>query len=215
MALKLKDLGILLESPIPDDWDIKSNAKFEDILSYAKNKAEQIGEGSSRVAFIIDYDNRPTVLKIAKNDIGVSQNLAELKISGRKFNCIIPFIDGDYKNNNWVHTEYANAIKINNLKDFFGVNILSIFSKISKSYTMENAIDDYKIMLEYHKIKTPNNMNLILNYFEEINELVYEYDISSGDLQYIHNWGMYKNTPVIIDIGLNDYIYYFHYTGEN
>ena len=67
---------ILSEAPLPDDWDksaYKSDKSFASQLRYAQERAKKIGAGSSRVAFEIEHQGRPTVLKIAKNKKGLAQ----------------------------------------------------------------------------------------------------------------------------------------------
>ena len=50
--MKLRDI-IVRESPLPDDWDSKVfNGNFEDMLGYAKKRANTVGSGDARVVFI-------------------------------------------------------------------------------------------------------------------------------------------------------------------
>jgi predicted Ser/Thr protein kinase len=110
----------LNESPLPDTWD-KDKFKqrpaiktFRDIIEYASEKAAEVGRGSSRVAFKIDYKNQDTVLKIAKNEKGLSQNKQEIGYLSDDFiknlNITIPMIDYDTDNvkPKWIHTELAD-----------------------------------------------------------------------------------------------------------
>ena len=93
----------LNEAPLPDTWD-KDKFKqrpaiktFRDIIEYASEKAAEVGRGSSRVAFKIDYKNQDTVLKIAKNEKGLAQNKQEIGYLSDDFiknlNITIPMID--------------------------------------------------------------------------------------------------------------------------
>ena len=73
--MKLKN--IITEVPLPSDWDdsqYKSHVPFAKRIRYAKARAKQVGVGSSRVAFVVPYQGRDTVLKIAKNKKGMAQN---------------------------------------------------------------------------------------------------------------------------------------------
>jgi len=70
----------LLEAPLPDDWDktkFSPGQEFDDMIQYALDRSEKVGKGSSRVAFGIQYQNRPTILKVAKNTNGLKQNKQE------------------------------------------------------------------------------------------------------------------------------------------
>jgi hypothetical protein len=64
--------------PPPESWDRGVFHKsFKKQLDYAIERAAKIGTGSSRVVFEIEYEGRPTVLKIAKNAKGLAQNEKE------------------------------------------------------------------------------------------------------------------------------------------
>ena len=59
---------IIMEAPLPDDWDHSTythGKSFASKLKYATDRASKVGTGSSRVAFLIEYQGRQTVLKIA------------------------------------------------------------------------------------------------------------------------------------------------------
>ena len=69
---------------------------IKSILEYCKERAKRLGQGSSRVAFEIEYEGRPTILKIAKNSKGILQNEKEVNIlEDNFFEHIIPMIDYD------------------------------------------------------------------------------------------------------------------------
>lgn len=80
----MRIIEILNETPLPDDWDkgkfVKKDNSFKSIINYAKERAKRIGSGSSRVAFIVQYQGRETVLKIAKNNKGIYQNRQEIDL---------------------------------------------------------------------------------------------------------------------------------------
>jgi hypothetical protein len=64
--------------PPPDSWDTGIFKKsYKKQIDYALERAAKIGTGSSRVVFEIEYEGRPTVLKIAKNAKGLAQNEKE------------------------------------------------------------------------------------------------------------------------------------------
>jgi len=109
------------EAPLPPDWDdtvyYKKNS-FKKRLDYALERAAKIGSGSSRVAFVIEYEGRPTVIKVAKNAKGLAQNEAEYTILNdwyvRDMGIVIPYIDhgeDDQGNITWIQTELAEKPK--------------------------------------------------------------------------------------------------------
>ena len=130
----------IVEAPLPPDWDPSAmqqrNTSFKSRLQYALDRAKKIGTGSSRVATVIDYEGRPTVLKIAKNIKGLAQNNVEADILSdgyaRQLNILIPIIDYDEQNRepSWIHTEMAtkatekqlcNIIKCDNLSQLINM----------------------------------------------------------------------------------------------
>ena len=73
------------EMPLPADWDpaqYQQGTSFKQRLAYSLERAKKLGAGSSRVAMTIEYQGRPTVLKIAKNNKGLAQNNVEADILG-------------------------------------------------------------------------------------------------------------------------------------
>ena len=111
------DEEVLDEMPLPADWDPQQmrqqSTSFKSRLAYALERAKKLGVGSSRVATTIEYQGRPTVLKIAKNAKGLSQNSVEADILSdgyaSQLGILIPIIDYDTQNRepSWVHTELA------------------------------------------------------------------------------------------------------------
>ena len=108
------------EVPLPPDWDpekLNLRQTYKDRLKYALDRAKRLGGGSSRVAMTIEYEGRPTVLKVAKNAKGLAQNEAEIEIledgySG-KLPIVIPLIDYDKANKRpvWLQTELAKKVR--------------------------------------------------------------------------------------------------------
>ena len=109
--------AVLDEMPLPADWDPQQmrqgSTTFKSRLAYALERAKKLGTGSSRVATVIEYQGRPTVLKIAKNQKGLAQNSVEADILSdgyaSQLGILIPLIDYDEQNRepSWIHTEMA------------------------------------------------------------------------------------------------------------
>ena len=113
----LREDEIIDEMPLPADWDPQAynqnTTTFKSRLAYALERAKKLGTGSSRVATVIEYQGRPTVLKIAKNAKGLAQNGVEASILddgyASQLGILIPLIDFDTANRDplWIHTEMA------------------------------------------------------------------------------------------------------------
>jgi len=124
------------EMPLPVDWDkeqLNLRQTFKNRIKYAVSKAQRIGSGSSRVAMTIEYEGRPTVLKVAKNAKGLAQNEAEVEIledgySG-KLPIVIPLIDYDKANKRpvWLQTELAKKVRGDTLQKLLHTPTMYLF----------------------------------------------------------------------------------------
>lgn len=192
----------LFEAPLPDDWDVdiyNERVPFAQRLRYAKERAMQLGRGSSRVAFEIPYQGRKTALKIAVNRKGTAQNEEESMLLDdymvRQIGIVIPLIDYDERNPQpaWIHTEYAQKITQKQLERFFG----------------GVSLRDITWYLDYHRSGRGSRRELPdevfeNEYFQRLQDLVLNFDIPAVDLSRKANWGLYKGEPVIIDLGLTE-----------
>ena len=214
----MKITDILLESPLPDDWDKsqfnKKDNSFKSILEYCKERAKRLGQGSSRVAFEIEYEGRPTILKIAKNSKGILQNEKEVNIlEDRYFSHLIPMIDYDTENPEpmWIHMEKAEKVtKQNCTKYVIDHNFFHFVSTINlhTRYKVYNntAADNFAKYLKEEKniiFEDHPQYEEILSLFDTVFGLVDSYDIIAGDFLQYNNWGIYDDDLVIIDLGFD------------
>lgn len=209
---------VLSETPLPDDWDkevYKPHTSFAKRIRYAVERAQKIGTGSSRVAFIIEYQGRPTVLKIAKNKKGLAQNDFETQMFNDYYftgeGISIPMIDYDEEHDPplWLHTEKAEKMKPTQFKKFFGVSHNEIQALLEYGTGRSSVLNDprtekYKKILEDED--HPNH-----DYCSSLINIVGNYDLPIGDFTRLANWGVYKNGPVIIDIGLSNDVFTQYY----
>lgn len=212
--MKLHEL--LNETPLPDDWDksvYKSDKSFASRVRYAQERAKKIGTGSSRLAFEIEYQGRPTVLKIAKNKKGIAQNEYEAQMFNDYYltgmGITIPMIDHDEENDppTWIHVEKAEKMKPNQFKQFFnGLNPDEMIY-LAKTMSGKWGIRVSPEMKEkYEQIYEENET------INSLVELIGNYDIEPGDFSRLANWGIYKGEPVIIDIGASSQVISAHYS---
>ena len=164
---------------------------FRKMTKIAKQHAKGvIGNGSARVALEVDYRNFTTVMKIAKNERGFAQNLAEANLY-KKYNSKPPYMvpmidfddnyDADYA---WLHVFKANKFDKNLFFRHFKVS----FAEFSKTLSAiinneENENKKNPAIKEFVKFVTKNKLQL-------------------GEYRQQSNWGTYKNKPVILDAGL-------------
>lgn len=203
----LKESAVI-EAPLPADWDpaqYRPGTTFKDRLAYALERAKKLGSGSSRVATIIEYQGRPTVLKIAKNRKGLAQNAVEANILedwyAKQLDILIPLIDYDEQNQEptWIHTEMATKATERQLCDLMKCD------NLSQLVNMSNSIVSRKKFQEYFKSKgrSEEDIETVSEYADKLYDLYTNYDIELVDMIGTRNWGIYNGKPVIIDIGLN------------
>jgi len=196
--MKIKEL---FEAPLPDDWDkekFSPRTSFRQMVSYAKERASQVGRGSSRVAFEIPYQGRKTVIKVATNNKGIAQNFEEAHLLEdwyiKQLDIVIPLIDYDEENGSrisWIHTEYAQKITQKQLERYFdGVRMddIALYLDFARSGNRRDGL-------------IPDSLHEN-EFFEDLQDLVVNFDIPPMDLSRKANWGLYKGKPVIIDLGL-------------
>jgi predicted Ser/Thr protein kinase len=210
---------ILTETPPPEDWDrniFKSSYRKQ--LTYALERAKKIGSGSSRVVFEIMYEGRPTVLKIAKNPKGLAQNQKESDYGLYRMypDITCPLIDYDEEHDEpkWVHLEKANKLSKSIFKSIEGFSFDDFGYMLRDDEQRRNGrkgkgfetnweaqVNDEK---EIEKIRESE-------IFYDVTSLLGNFDILAGDLQRLANWGIFRNHPVIIDLGFDSSIAKSHY----
>lgn len=228
--------------PLPDDWnkdefkrknESGKKISFTSILKYAKSKAKKLGQGSSRVAFIIPYQGRETVLKIAKNIKGEEQNAVEADYGMHRMygdsetGILIPLIDYDEDNEMplWLNFEKADKITESQFKSWLNTEITIDQMKngvLQKDQKIKIGFVEFSMMLVNQfdrqirgvgdRSLSPNAIRMFdaldqeSNAYKLISEVVDfcgNFDIIPGDFTTIKNWGMWKERPVIIDMGFS------------
>jgi hypothetical protein len=212
------------EVPLPPDWDpekLNLRQTFKDRLKYALDRAKRLGGGSSRVAMTIDYEGRPTALKVAKNIRGLAQNEAEIDILkdgyAGKLSVVIPLIDYDKANKRpvWLQTEIAKKVRGPTLEKLLHTPTLwlltnyvdMILGKPSSKFQKETPDSMKKLYFKLRPNMTEKDFEIFLEYANEIASLADSTTLETGDLQNPGNWGVYNGKPVIIDLGLTSNVW--------
>lgn len=200
--MKLSNLGInlfeqkkvLTEAPIPDDWDKEkfknvSKDTIKDMIEYATNKSQYLGDGDDRIAFLIPYQNRDTVLKVAKKATGgKTQNAIEVKhLSNEQikpYDITIPIIDWDKDNKvpMWIHMEYAKQLTAEDYKKhFMGLSqVESYLNDDYEDYSLRHSLQIQKDMRKINLIKAQLQV-IKPEYTEKIESLKKELEILEND----------------------------------
>lgn len=206
----------LAENPIPPDWDSTIFDKsFKKRLDYAIERAKKLGTGSSRVVFEIEYQGRPTVIKIAKNAKGLYQNEKESDWSMYNWykDVTVPLIDVDEEHDppTWIQLEKADKLSKAYFKSKEGFSFEHFGYALREAETNRSA---GRRWIDFKGMMPENVYDEIVEseIYSDVTGLMGDFDILAGDLQRLVNWGVYKGNPVIIDLGFDSEIQKSHYT---
>ena len=207
------------EMPLPVDWEegaLGADQTFKNRLQYALERAKKLGTGSARVAFTIEFEGRPTVLKVAKNNKGIAQNAAELEVLDDSYtgqmDIVIPLIDYDKKHPAplWIQTELAKKVTAKRLAqllhctdvyEFFNCVYYIIHPRVKPSVP-SNLEQTKQRMLASGK--SEQDVELFGEYVDAVVNLLHSSTLEFGDLRQLANWGEYQGRPVIIDLGFTE-----------
>jgi hypothetical protein len=214
---------VLDEMPLPADWDPQQmrqgSTTFKSRLAYALERAKKLGAGSSRVATTIEYEGRPTVLKIAKNAKGLAQNSVEADVLSdgyaSQLGILIPIIDYDEQNRepSWVHTELAQKANEKQLCNIMKCDDLNQLITMAKSITGKHRMN-YQQVTEFLRSrgKSEEDIDTMTDYANTLADLNSNFDVELGDFARAANWGFYQGKPVIVDVGFNSNVLNQYYS---
>lgn len=207
---------VLDEMPLPADWDPsqmrQQGTSFKSRLAYALERAKKLGVGSSRVATTIEYQGRPTVLKIAKNAKGLAQNSVEADILSdgyaSQLGILIPLIDYDEQNRepSWIHTEMATKASEKQLCNLMKCDSLNFLVNAAIAITgKKKFMGSFQVYVDRMREegKSEQDIDTMAEYANILADLNSQFDIELGDFRRAANWGLYQGKPVIIDVGFN------------
>jgi hypothetical protein len=207
---------VIDEMPLPADWDPQQMRQgattFKSRLAYALERAKKLGTGSSRVATIIEYQGRPTVLKIAKNQKGLAQNSVEADILSdgyaSQLGILIPLIDYDEQNRepSWIHTEMATKVNEKQLCSIIGCDNLNQLINMAWAITgRKTYVGNYQSYVTHLKQrgKSEQDIDNMTEYANTLADLNSNFDVELVDFARAANWGMFQGKPVIVDVGFN------------
>ncbi len=216
---------LLLNSPLPDDWDsnvYSPDVSFKKRIDYAVARAQKMGTGSSRIAFEIEYQGRPTILKIAKNAKGMAQNEAEAGILDDYFieglGVTVPLIDYDEINEQpvWIHLEKATKATPKQLCNLLkcgdaltNLVYVAAYNIGKRRQSVEGIMDHIHKNFNY----SDEDIETFEEYAQALSELGH-YGLELADFTRAANWGIYNGKPVIIDVGATDYVMQQYYSGK-
>lgn len=198
----------LLESDDKFDLEYLNSLKsYSDKIKYVKSKLKKIGEGTSRIVFDMEDGY---VIKLAKNEKGLDQNLTDGDWGLQKmYPELIPELkDKDEKDDcYWIIVKKANKINSAKFKSLTGMS----FNEFSNAITEA----DYNRL---GKIKWANVSDSVKKMLDDedsivykVNDIIGNYDILVGDLVKISSWGEIDGKAKIVDAGLTNTTFNTHY----
>jgi hypothetical protein len=215
--MKVRD--IIDEAPLPDDWDktmLTPQQSYKKRIEYVVQRAQKVGRGSSRTAFTIQYDNRPTVLKVAHNDKGMAQNKVEVDVLedgyASQLGIIIPIIDydTDHPQPAWIHTEHATKTNARQLCKLMQCDKLDYLVDAAKNMlgkrTRYHNVDDHIL-----KLYGEDGLEIFHDYAQRLADLSGSNKLELDDFSTAENWGLYNGQPVVIDVGLTPEVFSNYY----
>lgn len=215
---------IIDEMPLPVGWDPQQfqqqSTSYKSRLAYALERAKKLGAGSSRVAMTIEYEGRPTVLKVAKNQKGLAQNSVEADILSdgyaSQIGILIPIIDYDeqHREPGWVHTELAQKANEGKLCSLMKcdslLQLVRFANTIAGKYRNQTAQQSIDNMI--NDGKPERDIEIMTDYANKLADLANSFDVELNDFGRAANWGLYQGHPVIIDVGFNSNVLNQYYS---
>jgi hypothetical protein len=207
---------IISEAPLPGDWDKEvytPQTSFKKRMEYAIARAQKMGRGSSRTAFIIEYQGRPTILKVAHNRKGMAQNEAEARILSDRYvsNIVIPIIDYDEDHDypTWIHTEKAEKATEKQLCQL--LKTPSLMDLVTYARYNINGDSTTRFDAYIRKTISDNDMQIFYEHVDAITELYTNFNVNVADFAWKQNWGIFNGRPVVIDVGYTEEVIKQHY----
>lgn len=165
---------------------------FNERVGFARKKFKELGEGSSRTIFLLSDS---LVLKVAHNDKGIQQNLAEMKPSMQR-SCTnnVLFADTDGK---WLVVRFTDGISEERFGQLVGIPFKQFMKAIY--WKMNNEIHSDQPR-DYDKIVQHPLYKCLL-------QLIVDNDLQVGDVAKASSFGEVDGKVLLRDFGLTKEIW--------
>lgn len=204
-------LETMLGEEYPTNFNIehfKTLRTFKDRVRYCEENLQRISSGSSRIVYKIDNEK---VLKLAKNEKGIAQDLVEIQWGNDYyFQSVLAHTFDSHHDGLWVEMELARKVGKNDFIKYFGFSVdelgryLRNWEQVNKGqrplFNMDPALKE--------KISLNENVSEIVDFMNAA-------DAPAGDLGRLSSYGMVNRdghpTIVLIDFGLTSDVYTSYY----
>jgi hypothetical protein len=167
---------------------LSSLKSFDDRIELLKDHFKMLGEGSSRMVFDFGKDK---IIKLAKNDLGIAQNLEEARISAQRTitnSIIVADPKGKYN-----IMRKIDLINKDEFKKLTGMDFADYAKALHYKFNNEN---------NYEKPKTYDKL-IENDFFKDVVKFIADCDLQIGDLKKINSYGIFNDKVVISDFGLS------------
>lgn len=181
---------------------LSSISSFKGRMNYCiEHLGKNIGRGSSRMVFQIDDEK---VLKLAINAKGIAQNQQEISLGNDYYvPSIFPEVLCYDDDSLWIVSQFVLPAKSSDFKQCLGITFEEFcdwLRAIEKNYSY--ALDIYDKSTDQ-------------DFLNDVEDYVKNYDIPSGDMRRLANWGLrkvYNNIELcLLDNGLTQEVYNSYY----
>jgi hypothetical protein len=183
--------------------NIESLENFNSRIEYAQDNLERLSSGSSRIVYLANDD---TVIKLAKNEKGLSQNKAEagIKIKSDYLNEVIAHAD----NNSWIQVNYVDKLTAKEFEEMTGLDFDEFAECIRYGLKHISGNTDKDKPKKLDKIKETK-------IYKEMKKIGNECNLMGGDLARISSYGKIDNHPILIDAGLTKEVFEKYYESSS
>lgn len=194
--------------------ELDSMRTFAERKRYCEERLQQIGVGSSRIAYKVDNEK---VLKLAKNKKGIAQNEHEADWGRNNYGVFGEIFEADIDNYFWIEMELASKAKPSDFKRILGVTWKETQDLVKYCWEQvkgEELFYSTPVEALYEKLV----VNEESDFFSSLQRYMFDYaPWSVIDWTRISNWGIVnrnnKEHLVIIDDGLDELIFKTYYMG--
>jgi hypothetical protein len=181
--------------------EIKSFAKR---IAFATSNWPRLASGSARVIF--DYAPG-LILKVAKNDKGIAQNMVERDyLIQSSYKDIIATIKEEDTENKWIIVERAQKVTPSQFRSLAGFDIKELDTYLRNwSGKMRGK---RPIFSQDESIKQKIEESPLI---QEVLDMVGNFDMPTADFGRISSWGRIDDRLVLTDYGLTHSVYEEHY----
>lgn len=177
---------------------LNSLVSFSKKIKYAKEHLKKLGEGSSRIVFDL---NDGYVLKLAKNEKGLEQNLTDGDWGLHKmYPDLLPELKDRDENDDcyWIISKKCEKITPNKFKELTKISFKDFSQAITEAYL--NYKGRLKVVSDTTKKYLDDEDSIVYN----IVDMIINFDMPSGDITRISSWGESDGKAKLLDAGLTN-----------